>query len=61
MAAAILEHFEAGTEVSLVQGSSGVLDVTAYDELVYSKKQLGVSKSEVDEQTVCKAIELRQR
>lgn len=70
MAAAILEQFDAGTEVSLIEGGGGDLDV-AIDlltittssvpvverKVVYSKKDLGILKvDEVDETEVCDAI-----
>jgi len=57
VAAAILEEFPAGTEISLIEGSGGVLDVTSDGEVVFSKQELGIAKvGEVDDQAVCAAI-----
>jgi predicted Rdx family selenoprotein len=57
VAAAILEEFPAGTEMSLVEGSGGVFDVTSDGEIVFSKQELGIPKvGEVDEKAVVAAI-----
>jgi len=57
VAAAILERFDAETEVSLIEGSGGVLDVAVDDRgIVYSKQELGITRGEVDEIQVCDAI-----
>ncbi len=56
MAAAILDRFDPGTVVVLVEGSGGVLDIALEGTVVYSKKELGISRDEVNETEVCDAI-----
>lgn len=56
MAAAILERFDAGTEISLIEGQGGIFDVAVDGDFVYSKKELGITQGEINETEVCDAI-----
>lgn len=58
MAAEILDRFDAGTEITLIEGSKGILDIAVDGHVVFSKDELGIkTKGEVNAFEVGDAIE----